>query len=157
MLRSSTSLPGFIAPQTPVLSAEPLKGGGWIHEIKHDGYRTLLRNDRGQVQAFTRNGNDWSDRYARVIAAARNLRCRSALVDGNVNERLMPRRAIGISPCRKIRFRQFFSAAHLSKRKGRLCQPLRIVRGTISEFYDAKPGSMRNCISAADCIKFVEQ
>jgi hypothetical protein len=34
--------PAFIAPQIPVLSAEPPTGSGWIHEIKHDGFRTLV-------------------------------------------------------------------------------------------------------------------
>jgi bifunctional non-homologous end joining protein LigD len=62
-------VPAFIAPQIPVLSAEPPAGSGWIHEVKHDGYRTLLRLDRGQAQAFSRNGYDWTDKYARVIEA----------------------------------------------------------------------------------------
>src|SRR5829696_3943547 len=74
----------FIAPQIPVLSAEPPTGSGWIHEIKHDGFRTLLRFDRGQAQAFTRSGLDWSDKYQRVIEACRKLRCRSALIDGEI-------------------------------------------------------------------------
>jgi hypothetical protein len=30
-------------PPSPILSAEPPKSDGWIHEIKHDGFRTLLR------------------------------------------------------------------------------------------------------------------
>jgi bifunctional non-homologous end joining protein LigD len=84
MPRSSDSLPAFIAPQIPVLSAEPPKGQGWIHEIKHDGFRTLLRIDRGKGQAFTRNGHDWSDKYQRVITACHKLRCRSALIDGEI-------------------------------------------------------------------------
>jgi bifunctional non-homologous end joining protein LigD len=71
-------VPAFIAPQIPVLSAEPPTGSGWIHEIKHDGFRTLLRLDRGKAKAFTRNGHDWSDRYQRVVEACRKLRCRSA-------------------------------------------------------------------------------
>ena len=74
----------FIAPQIPVLSAEPPTGSGWIHEIKHDGFRTLLRLDNGQAQAFTRSGLDWSDKYHRVIEACRKLRCRSALIDGEI-------------------------------------------------------------------------
>jgi ATP-dependent DNA ligase len=56
MPRSSDSLPAFIAPQIPVLSAAPSTGSGWTHEIKHDGFRTLLRIDRGKGQAFTRSG-----------------------------------------------------------------------------------------------------
>ena len=51
----SVSLPlGFIKPEVPTLAAEPPTGDGWIHEIKYDGYRTLIVIDRGQVRAFTR-------------------------------------------------------------------------------------------------------
>jgi hypothetical protein len=31
--------PAFIAPQTPVLSGDSLIGSGWIHQVKHDGFR----------------------------------------------------------------------------------------------------------------------
>jgi len=46
--------PKFIAPQVPILSAEPPEAHGWIHQIKHDGFRTLLRIDRSDIRAFTR-------------------------------------------------------------------------------------------------------
>jgi hypothetical protein len=49
---SPTRFPKFIAPQVPILSAEPPECDGWIHEIKHDGFRTLLRIDRGDIRAF---------------------------------------------------------------------------------------------------------
>jgi hypothetical protein len=62
-------MPAFIAPQIPTLAAAPPSGQVWIHEIKHDGFRTLIRIDRSQAQAFTRNGHDWSDKYQRVTEA----------------------------------------------------------------------------------------
>ncbi len=76
--------PAFIAPQIPVLSAEPPTGTGWIHEIKHDGFRTLIGISGKDARAFTRSGLDWSDKYQRVIEACRKLRCRSALIDGEI-------------------------------------------------------------------------
>ncbi|HEY7765189.1 MAG TPA: ATP-dependent DNA ligase [Aestuariivirgaceae bacterium] len=81
---SGSRLPKFIPPQTPVLSAEPPEGDGWIHEIKHDGFRTLLRIDGGDNGAYSRGGHDWSDKYGRLIEAASKLKCRSALIDGEV-------------------------------------------------------------------------
>ena len=63
----------FTAPQVPILSQEPPTGTGWIHEIKHDGFRTMLRIEGKHVRAFTRNGNDWSDKYRRIIEACGNL------------------------------------------------------------------------------------
>jgi len=62
----------------------PPAGPNWIHEIKHDGFRTLLRIDRGEVRAFTRGGLDWSDKYGRVIDACSKLKCQSALIDGEI-------------------------------------------------------------------------
>ena len=35
----------------------------WIHEIKHDGYRLIIQREGKRVKIFTRNGNDWSDRF----------------------------------------------------------------------------------------------
>jgi ATP-dependent DNA ligase len=45
---------GFIRPEIPTLVPEPPSGEGWIHEMKHDGYRTLIIID-GHVRAFARN------------------------------------------------------------------------------------------------------
>ena len=74
----------FIPPQLPSLTEHPPEGAEWIHEVKHDGYRTMLFVERGTVHAYTRNGHDWSDRYPGIIAAARKLPCRSAILDGEV-------------------------------------------------------------------------
>jgi bifunctional non-homologous end joining protein LigD len=38
--------------------------------------------ERGQARVLTRNGHDWSDRYPSIVRAASNLRCRSAIIDG---------------------------------------------------------------------------
>src|SRR5262249_22205887 len=40
--------------------------------------------ERGKAWAYTRNGHEWSDRYLRIIAEARKLPCRSAILDGEV-------------------------------------------------------------------------
>jgi DNA ligase D-like protein (predicted ligase) len=76
--------PGFIPPQLPSLTDQPPEGTGWIHEVKHDGYRTMLVIERGTARAYTRNGHDWSDRYPGIITAARKLTCRTAILDGEI-------------------------------------------------------------------------
>ena len=81
---SRVSRLGFVEPQLPTLTDQPPDGDGWIHEIKHDGYRTMLVLDRGSIRAFTRNGHDWSDRYPGIVASAARLGCRSAILDGEV-------------------------------------------------------------------------
>jgi bifunctional non-homologous end joining protein LigD len=75
---------GFVPPLIPVLVEQPPAGDGWLHEIKQDGYRTQLVLDRGNARAFTRRGNDWTARYGRIVSAAAHLRCRSAILDGEV-------------------------------------------------------------------------
>jgi bifunctional non-homologous end joining protein LigD len=75
---------GFIEPQLPSLADQPPYGEGWLHEIKHDGYRTQLIIDDGRARAITRKGFDWSRRYGRIVQACSNLNCRSAILDGEV-------------------------------------------------------------------------
>jgi len=68
----------------PSLALEPPKGEYWIHEIKFDGYRTVLVVENSSVQAFTRNRLDWSDRYRPIVEAAGKLRGKSAVIDGKI-------------------------------------------------------------------------
>jgi DNA ligase D-like protein (predicted ligase) len=84
MANGQSRLPTFIEPQIPALSAEPPTGVGWLHEIKYDGFRTLLRIDGKDIRASTRNGQDCTDKYRYIIAAAADLNCGSALIDGEV-------------------------------------------------------------------------
>jgi ATP-dependent DNA ligase len=73
---------GFIEPCIPTRAAEPPTGPDWIHEIKHDGYRLIVRRDGDAVRLFTRRGYDWSDRYPAIARAAAKLRARSFTIDG---------------------------------------------------------------------------
>jgi DNA ligase D-like protein (predicted ligase) len=57
-------------------------GSFGIHEIKHDGYRCQVLLQQGQGRVFTRNGRDWTDRFPSIVRAAANLRCQSAILDG---------------------------------------------------------------------------
>lgn len=54
---------GFIEPCQPSRVARPPSGPLWVHEIKHDGYRLMVRKDGARVRCFTRNGHDWADRF----------------------------------------------------------------------------------------------
>jgi len=59
-----------IAPCQPPKVARPPSGPLWVHEIKHDGYRRMVRRDGSRVRCFTRNGHDWADRLRRSGDAA---------------------------------------------------------------------------------------
>ncbi len=57
-------------------------GDRWLHEMKYDGYRTLVAIGGGAARAYTRSGLDWSDRYPAILDQAGRLSVRSALIDG---------------------------------------------------------------------------
>jgi ATP-dependent DNA ligase len=71
-----------LRPCLPSPSAHPPVGPGWLHEIKHDGFRLFARRDGERVRLITRGGYDWSDRYPLIAAAAAALAVPSCLIDG---------------------------------------------------------------------------
>jgi bifunctional non-homologous end joining protein LigD len=73
---------GFIRPCLPSSAEHPPTGSGWLHEIKHDGYRLMVRRDAAGVRLLTRNGHDWSSRFLAILDAASALKARSCLIDG---------------------------------------------------------------------------
>jgi bifunctional non-homologous end joining protein LigD len=73
---------GFILPCQPRLVARPPAGAGWLHEVKHGGYRIVGLNQSERVTLWTRHGSDFTDRLPRIAEAARKLPAESALIDG---------------------------------------------------------------------------
>jgi bifunctional non-homologous end joining protein LigD len=74
----------WINPCQPTAAPKPPSGSGWIHEIKHDGFRMIARRDGTSVRLLTRNGNNWSELFPAVVAAICMLKVRSCLIDGEV-------------------------------------------------------------------------
>ena len=82
--KAKGKIPPFQAPQLATLVDHVPTGAGWLHEVKYDGYRTLIAVGGGKAKAFTRTGLDWSDRFAPIVAAAAATIPRPALIDGEV-------------------------------------------------------------------------
>jgi bifunctional non-homologous end joining protein LigD len=74
----------FIEPCLPSPGDKPPSGSNWIHEIKHDGFRLMVRRDPVGIRLITRMGNDWTQRYPLVVEAVDHLKVRSCLIDGVV-------------------------------------------------------------------------
>jgi bifunctional non-homologous end joining protein LigD len=99
------AFPDFCEPCLPSPAAKPPAGAGWLHEIKHDGFRMLVRRDAAGVRLFTRNGHDWTGRFPLIARAVLSLKAASCLIDGEavacdddglpVFDRLRYRRADG--------------------------------------------------------------
>ena len=76
--------PSRWSPELATPSDFAPKGEGWVHEIKYDGYRTIVFFDHGKVKLITRNGHDWTKRYNALAKAFEKLPCESAILDGEV-------------------------------------------------------------------------
>ncbi|MBX3575445.1 MAG: ATP-dependent DNA ligase [Mesorhizobium sp.] len=74
----------FVPPMLPTLVDEAPEGNEWIHEIKYDGWRTQIVIDHGSIKVFTRNGHDWTDKFAPIAAAAASLPAFTAILDGEM-------------------------------------------------------------------------
>jgi bifunctional non-homologous end joining protein LigD len=74
---------GFILPCRPTVAARPPSGAGWVHELKHDGYRLQIHIRDGRVKLYTMNGADWSKRYPRIVEEAARLKGH-AIIDAEV-------------------------------------------------------------------------
>ena len=77
-------LPKRVSPMLPSPVDSPPEFDGWVHEIKFDGYRTLVRKDGDTVRFYTRQGLDWTERYQALIPHIAELDCETAVIDGEV-------------------------------------------------------------------------
>jgi bifunctional non-homologous end joining protein LigD len=75
---------GFIEPCRPSTASKPPSGPGWLHEIKHDGFRMMVLRAGDRVRLLTRNRADSSERFPLVASAIGALPARSCLIDGEV-------------------------------------------------------------------------
>ena len=78
------AMPEFQPPQLATLVDSVPTGGAWLHEVKYDGYRTLIAVAGGKAKVFTRSGLDWTEKFPEIAEAARSLNVGSALIDGEI-------------------------------------------------------------------------
>jgi bifunctional non-homologous end joining protein LigD len=82
--RSDGKLPKFRKPQLATLVDSVPTGSAWIHEIKFDGYRTLIAVAGDKVTIHTRTGLDWTEKFQPVADAIAALDLPPALIDGEI-------------------------------------------------------------------------
>ncbi len=81
--RPISAPPGFIQPCRPTVADRPPIGPGWVHELKHEGYRLQVHVRDGRVRLYTMNGADWSKRYPRIAEEAGRIKG-AAILDAEV-------------------------------------------------------------------------
>jgi bifunctional non-homologous end joining protein LigD len=69
-------------PCLPTPRRRAPSGPAWVHEIKHDGYRLLVRRDGDRIALYTRRGFNWRHRFPLIVQAVPRLKVRSVMVDG---------------------------------------------------------------------------
>jgi ATP-dependent DNA ligase len=79
-VRQDKARPRF-EPCLPRSVKAPPSGDGWLHEIKHDGFRIIGYRDANGVCLMTRNGYDFSSRFPLAAAALAFLPVRSCVID----------------------------------------------------------------------------
>jgi bifunctional non-homologous end joining protein LigD len=148
MLWPRVAFPDFCEPCRPSQADKPPRGDGWLQEIKHDGFRMLVRRDAVGVRLFTRNGHDWTGRFPLIARAALALRATSCLIDGEA----VACGGDGMPSFDRLRYRRgdgsvFLFAFDLLELEGRDLrrEPLEIRRTTLaSVLRKATPGLVLN-------------
>ena len=90
--RTVTAAPGRDSEAPPAAFLEPMKAlgtdvvpdGRWRCEIKFDGYRALAVLNGGKVELWSRNHKPLDADYPEVVAALARLKCRDAILDGEI-------------------------------------------------------------------------
>jgi len=93
----------------PRKAKEPPSGPGWIHEIKHDGFRIMAWKDGNRVELITRSGYDFADRYPLIVDGIASLPVKTCIIDGEAIV-VDPN---GLSVFNLLRYRQHDHAATL--------------------------------------------
>jgi bifunctional non-homologous end joining protein LigD len=83
MAHSVSKLPAY-RPQLALLVKAPPEGDAWIHEVKLDGFRIGVEVDHGRVRLLSRREKEWTEAFPTVVAGAKKLPVKTALIDGEL-------------------------------------------------------------------------
>src|SRR5215813_6520352 len=73
---------GFVPPMLATLVRALPQGSQWEYELKLDGYRLQAIRDGDQVRLYSRRGNDFTKKFARIATRVSNIKASSFILDG---------------------------------------------------------------------------
>ena len=73
---------GFIEPCQPSKVDRPPTGPLWVHEIKHDGYRLMVRRDGSRIRLLHAQRLRLGGPLPGIVDAASRIKATSFLIDG---------------------------------------------------------------------------
>ena len=74
--------PRYVSPQLARVVPSVPSGSEWGHELKYDGYRLIVVQTAGEIQMFTRNGHDWTDRFKVLAQHLAGITDKDFVMDG---------------------------------------------------------------------------
>lgn len=78
------SMPVVKSPMAATEAKEPFSRAGWQFELKIDGIRALVHVRDGNVVVYSRNGNDITMKFPKLVEDLRQLPFGSFILDGEV-------------------------------------------------------------------------
>lgn len=77
-------IPLRVHPMLAVLTAQPFDQPDWVYEEKYDGIRILAYKEGQRILLRSRNDQDYTARFPRVVAALKRVSADTLLLDGEV-------------------------------------------------------------------------
>lgn len=81
---AAVGAPAKFIPPMKAISVSTVPAGRWRLEIKLDGYRAIAVLNAGDVELWSRNHKPLTADYPDVAAAVAELKCRNAVLDGEI-------------------------------------------------------------------------
>jgi bifunctional non-homologous end joining protein LigD len=81
---SPDRLPDFVEPMKAKLVDSMPTGGGWIYEIKFDGYRAIALCGGSEMRILSRNQKDLGGKFPEVKDSIAALDIQDAIIDGEI-------------------------------------------------------------------------
>src|SRR5579859_4477318 len=72
----------FVSPMLATLVRTLPEGPEWEYELKLDGYRLQAVKESQKVHLYSRRGNDFTKKFARIAIAVSKLKAASFILDG---------------------------------------------------------------------------
>jgi bifunctional non-homologous end joining protein LigD len=79
--RAALAPASFIDPCLPTRTERAPVADGWVHEIKHDGFRLQIHVRGKRVGLYTMTGVDWTARYPWIVEDVARLNLRHGIFD----------------------------------------------------------------------------
>jgi bifunctional non-homologous end joining protein LigD len=74
--------PAFVPPMLAKLVKALPEGPEWEYELKLDGYRLEAIKDGDKVRPYSRRGNDFTKKFARIATSVSKIKETSFVLDG---------------------------------------------------------------------------